>query len=159
MPLDGIGLQTHTHILGFHDEATLASTMRRFAAMGLQVQVTEMDVGTSLLARRRRRAGPPDAPGRGLRRRRARLQRRRACSRFTTWGITDRLSWLGAGESALLFDSRLRPKPAYAAVRSAFAPRRPALAPAAQPRRWRWRPGTGARCGWGSCSGLRAGRG
>ena len=50
VPLDGIGLQTHTHILGFHDEATLASTMRRFAAMGLEVQVTEMDVGTSLLS-------------------------------------------------------------------------------------------------------------
>ena len=37
------------HILGFYDQATLASTMRRFAAMGLEVQVTEMDVGTSLL--------------------------------------------------------------------------------------------------------------
>jgi len=159
VPLDGVGLQTHTHILGFHDEATLASTMRRLAAMGLQVQVTEIDVGTSLLGatgvgaldRLTRQADAFGAAARAC-------NAVPACSRFTTWGITDRLSWLGAGESALLFDSKLRAKPAYAAVRSAFAPRRPALAPAVQPRRWRWRPGTGARCGWGSCAGLRAGR-
>ncbi len=160
VPLDGVGLQTHTHILGFHDEATLAGTMRRLAALGLQVQVTEIDVGTSLLSaagvgtldRLTRQAEAYGAAARAC-------NAVSACSRFTTWGITDRLSWLGAGESALLFDSRFEPKPAYAAVRSAFAPRRPALAPAAQPRRWRWRPGTGARCGWGSCAGLRAGRG
>ena len=160
VPLDGIGLQTHTHIIGFYDEATLASTMRRLAAMGLQVQVTEIDVGTSLLSaagvgpldRLTRQAEAFGAAARAC-------NAVSACSRFTTWGITDRLSWLGAGESALLFDDQFQAKPAYAAVRSAFAPRRPTLARAVQPRRWRWRPGTGARCGWGSCAGLRAGRG
>ncbi len=160
VPLDGIGLQTHTHILGFHDEATLASTMRRLAAMGLQVQVSEIDVGTSVPG-----AAGVESPDRLTRQAEAYGAAARACnavsacSRFTTWGITDRLSWLGAGESGLLFDSKLQAKPAYAAVRSAFAPRRPALVPALAPRRWRWRPGTGARCGWGSCAGLRAGRG
>ena len=160
VPLDGVGLQTHTHIIGFYDEATLASTMRRLAAMGLQVQVTEIDVGTSLLSaagvgpldRLTRQAEAFGAAARAC-------NAVSACSRFTTWGITDRLSWLGAGESALLFDDQFQAKPAYAAVRSAFAPRRPTLARAVQPRRWRWRPGTGARCGWGSCAGLRAGRG
>jgi endo-1,4-beta-xylanase len=157
VPLDGIGLQTHTHILGFHDEATLAQTMRRFAAMGLEVQVTEMDVGTSLLGvagldRLTRQAQAYGAAARAC-------NAVAACTRFTTWGFTDRLSWLGAGEAPLLFDSAYRPKPAFDAVRSAFAPRGQAAAPAGQPRRWRWRTGAGARCGWGSCSGLRAGRG
>jgi endo-1,4-beta-xylanase len=158
VPLDGIGLQMHSHILGFHDQKTLEWTMRRFAAMGLEVQVTEMDVGTSLLNvtgsdRLTRQAEAYGAAARAC-------NAVKACKRFTTWGITDRLSWIGSGEAPLLFDTAYKPKPAFAAVRSAFAPRgRKAAAPAGQGRRWRWRPGTGARCGWGSCSGLRAGRG
>jgi endo-1,4-beta-xylanase len=157
VPLDGIGLQMHSHILGFHDQATLESTMRRFAAMGLEVQVTEMDVGTSLLdiGALDPLALQADAYGAAARACNAVA----ACTRFTTWGFTDALSWIGAGEAPLLFDAAYRPKPAYEAVRSAFAPRVAAAAPAVRQRRWRWRPGTGARCGWGSCSGLRAGRG
>jgi endo-1,4-beta-xylanase len=159
VPLDGIGLQMHSHILGFLDQATLESTMRRFAAMGLEVQVTEMDVGTSLLGgiepldRLTRQADAYGAAARAC-------NAVSACRRFTTWGFTDRLSWIGVGEAPLLFDASYRPKPAFAAVRSAFAPRgRPAAGAAATQRRWRWRPGTGARCGFGSCAGLRAGRG
>jgi len=157
VPLDGIGLQMHSHILGFHDQPTLEWTMRRFAAMGLEVQVTEMDVGTSLLGmasldRLDRQAQAYGAAARAC-------NAVKACRRFTTWGITDRLSWIGLGEAPLLFDASYEPKPAFGAVRSAFAPRGKAAAPAAPQRRWRWRSGTGARCGWGSCSGLRAGRG
>ena len=158
VPLDGIGLQMHSHILGFYDQATLEATMRRFAAMGLEVQVTEMDVGTSLLGvvgvdRLARQAQAYGAAARAC-------NAVTACKGFTTWGFTDRLSWIGAGEAPLLFDTAYQPKPAFAAVRSAFAPRRPQGAAARQSRRrWRWRAGTGARCGWGSCAGLRAGRG
>ena len=157
VPLDGIGLQMHSHILGFHDQATLEWTMRRFAAMGLEVQVTEMDVGTSLrdVLALDRLARQADAYGAAARACNAVT----ACRRFTTWGISDKLSWIGAGEAPLLFDTAYRPKPAFAAVRSAFAPRRARAVTARQSRRWRWRTGAGARCGWGSCSGLRAGRG
>jgi endo-1,4-beta-xylanase len=158
VPLDGIGLQSHSHILGFHPQATLERTMRRFAAMGLEVQVTEMDVGTSRLGvagldRLTRQAEAYGAAARAC-------NAVPACTRFTIWGITDRLSWIGAGEAPLLFDTSYAPKPAYTAVRSAFAPRNSKPASAGrQARRWRWRAGTGARCGFGSCSGLRAGRG
>lgn len=120
VPLDGIGLQMHTHIAGFPDEATLASTMRRFERLGLEVQITEMDVGTSLLdvalpKRLERQAQAYGAAARAC-------NAVRACTRFTTWGFTDRLSWLGTGELGLLFDRVYDPKPAYAAVRDAFAP-------------------------------------
>ena len=103
VPLDGVGLQTHTHILGFHDQATIESTMRRFAAMGLEVQITEMDVGTSLLegAGVDRLARQAEAYGAAARA----CNAVRACTRFTTWGFTDRLSWLDAREAPLLFDS------------------------------------------------------
>ncbi|HVF80133.1 MAG TPA: endo-1,4-beta-xylanase [Solirubrobacteraceae bacterium] len=84
-------------------------------------QITELDVGTSLLE-----VGRPE-----------RLQRQalacgevaracnavQQCTRLTTWGFTDAVSWLRAGEAGLLFDGKYRAKPAYTALRSAFAPR------------------------------------
>jgi endo-1,4-beta-xylanase len=121
VPLDGVGLQAHTHILGFHDEATLTETMRRLAALGVELQVTEMDVGTSVLdgtvaQRLTRQAAAYGAAARAC-------NAVRACTRFTTWGFTDRLSWLGPAEMALPFDAQYRPKPAYGAVRSALRSR------------------------------------
>ncbi len=121
VPLDGVGLQYHTHIQGFHDEATLADTIRAFGALGVEVQISEMDVGTSLLdgTREQRLARQAEAYGAAARACNAVL----ACSAFTTWGITDRVSWLGAGEMPLLFDTQYERKPAYTAVRSSFAKR------------------------------------
>jgi endo-1,4-beta-xylanase len=125
VPLDGVGLQAHTHIAGYTNEATMVSTMRRFQSMGLEVQITEMDVGTSLLDvtrsdRLQRQALAYGAAARAC-------NAVKACTRFTTWGFTDRVSWLGANELGLLFDGAYHPKPAYAAVRRAFAPRRVTL--------------------------------
>lgn len=123
VPLDGIGLQAHTHILGYVDEATLTRTMRRFTSLGLEVQITEMDVGTSLLGvdRAERMERQAQAYGAAARACNAVVE----CTRLTTWGFTDAVSWLSAGESGLLFDRQYRPKPALAAVRAAFAPRAP----------------------------------
>jgi endo-1,4-beta-xylanase len=120
VPLDGIGLQTHTHIGGYPDEATLARTMRRFTRLGLDVEVTEMDVAAPLVDvrpdRLQRQALAYGAAARAC-------NEVKKCTRFTTWGFTDAVSWLSAGASGLLFDAAYRAKPAYAAVRSAFAPR------------------------------------
>jgi endo-1,4-beta-xylanase len=121
VPLDGIGLQAHTNIIGYNDEATLAHTMRRFTDLGLEVQITEMDVGASLLdlARPERLQRQALAYGAAARA----CNAVPGCTRFTTWGFTDAVSWLNGAESALLFDGGYRAKPAYSAVRTAFAPR------------------------------------
>ncbi len=121
VPLDGVGLQYHTHIQGFYDERTLRETMQRFAALGVEVQVTEMDVGTSLLdgtieQRLARQAAAYGAAARAC-------NAVAACTRFTTWGFSDSQSWLGQGEMALPFDLQYKPKPAFEAVRAAFAGR------------------------------------
>ncbi len=121
VPLDGIGLQTHTHVAGARDEATMRGAMRRFADLGLEVQVTEMDVAVSPLEANRPEQLRRQALAYGAVARACNAVT--ACSRFTTWGFTDAVSWLSAGEAGLLFDREYRPKPAYAAVRSAFAPR------------------------------------
>ena len=121
VPLDGVGLQYHTHIRGSIDQPTLEATMRRFADLGLQVQITEMDVATSLLdgSREQRLARQAAVYGDAARA----CNAVPACNRFTTWGISDSLSWLGSAEMPLLFDAQYQPKPALSAVRSAFAPR------------------------------------
>jgi endo-1,4-beta-xylanase len=119
VPLDGVGLQYHTHIQGFYDEQTLRDTMQQFAALGVEVQITEMDVGTSLLdgTLEQRFARQAQAYGAAARA----CNAVKACTRFTTWGISDRLSWLGAREMALPFDAQYHAKPAFEAVRAAFA--------------------------------------
>src|SRR4029079_1009111 len=43
IPIDGIGLQMHLDSSGI-DAASLASHMSRFAALGLEIYITEMDV-------------------------------------------------------------------------------------------------------------------
>lgn len=121
VPLDGVGLQAHTHILGFHDEATLTDTMRRLAALGVEVQITEMDVGTSALdgTVAQRLALQAQAYGAAARA----CDAVAACTRLTTWGFSDRQSWLGPAEMALPFDAQYRPKPAWGAVRSGLRSR------------------------------------
>ena len=127
VPLDGVGLQAHFHIAQSPDEATLVETLRAFERLGLEVQFTEMDVGASLLGipradRMARQAATYGAAARAC-------NAVAACTRFTTWGFTDAVTWLPAAESGLLFDRSYRPKAAYAAVRSAFAPRQESSAP------------------------------
>ncbi|MEA2424559.1 MAG: endo,4-beta-xylanase [Thermoleophilaceae bacterium] len=119
VPLDGVGLQYHTNTKGFYDEQTLTDTIRRFAALGVEVEITEMDVGTSLLdgSTQQRLALQASAYGNAARA----CNAVQACTRFTTWGFTDRVSWLGPAEMGLPFDTQYRPKPAFEAVRSAFA--------------------------------------
>lgn len=114
VPLDGIGLQNHTDTAGYPDRARLIDTMRRFAALGLEVEITEMDVGTlrtpgSPADRLTRQA---DAYGEAA----AACDEVRACTRLTVWGLSDRDSWRGAAERALPFDTALRPKPAWRAL-------------------------------------------
>jgi endo-1,4-beta-xylanase len=119
VPLDGIGLQNHTHVGGFPDRARLENTIQRFAALGLEVEITEMDVGT------RGGGGPPDerlarqadayrAAGEACR-------ANPACMRITVWGMADHLSWLGADEQALPFDAALAPKPGWHALHAPFS--------------------------------------
>jgi endo-1,4-beta-xylanase len=121
VPLDGVGLQYHTNLRGPRDEQTLVDTMQRLAALGVEVEITEMDVGTTLLdgptaLRFDRQAQVYGDAARAC-------NAVTACTRFTTWGFTDRVSWLPATEMGLPFDAQYRPKPAFEAVRSAFASR------------------------------------
>ncbi|HEV2061254.1 MAG TPA: endo-1,4-beta-xylanase, partial [Solirubrobacteraceae bacterium] len=111
VPLDGIGLQNHTTVTSFPSRERLADAIARFAALGLEVEITEMDVATSTgsgsLGERLVRQG--DA----YRAAAAACRANAACTGITVWGLADHLSWLGAEEHALPFDATLAPKPAW----------------------------------------------
>jgi endo-1,4-beta-xylanase len=116
VPIDGVGLQGHVSL---EPIPRYEETLRAFAAAGLDVVLTEVDVRL-----------PDDKPdyeaqasqyaklARGC----VRLP---ACKGFVVWGLDDRDSWVPQaypGESrGTLFDGDLEPKPAYDALRRALA--------------------------------------
>jgi endo-1,4-beta-xylanase len=113
IPIDGVGLQMHLSTEWNPPPADVAANMARLAALGLEANVTEMDVRMKLPPR------PVDLAAqaqiyRGI------LESCLAapnCREFTTWGLSDHHSWIpqafpGWG-AALPFDEEYRPKPAY----------------------------------------------
>jgi endo-1,4-beta-xylanase len=126
VPIDGVGLQMHVSTADTAKLASLDANITRLAALGMQVQITEMDVGL-----------PIDADGRVVNAEDAQKQadlyalvagvcaRNPGCTAFQTWGFTDKYSWIpifsrGKRGAGLLFDAGYRPKPAYDAVLKAF---------------------------------------
>jgi endo-1,4-beta-xylanase len=121
VPLDGIGFQTHIS-LKFDDPANLASyakNMERFAKLGLELHLTELDIRLT------------DSSPESLRAQ-AKLYgeitdlcvHQPACKLLQTWGFTDKHSWIpnfykGQGW-ALLWDENYQKKPAYEAVHDAL---------------------------------------
>jgi endo-1,4-beta-xylanase len=122
VPIDGVGFQTHV-TLKMDDPAKLASyakNLDRFAKLGLELQVTELDIRLS------------DASAESLAAQ-AKLYgeitrlcvEQPACKLIQTWGFTDKHSWIpqfykGQGW-ALLWDEKYQKKPSYDAIRNALA--------------------------------------
>jgi len=113
VPLDGVGLQSHTTAESAPGAARLARTMRRFARLGLDVEITELDVALA-----RGASLGPQARAYGAAARACAAEPR--CTGLTVWGVTDRWSWIGADKRPLPLDGRGRPKPALAAVKDAL---------------------------------------
>jgi len=119
VPLDGIGIQGHL-ILGQVPASTQAN-IARFAALGLDVAITELDIRMQLPvtdAKLAQQAADYDAVV-------SACLAVRHCVGVTQWGIGDLDSWIppffpGQG-AALPFDESYLPKPAYAAMARAFA--------------------------------------
>ena len=129
VPIDGVGLQMHVPALSV-DITALAANISRLAALGVQVQITELDVSI-----------PVDSSGFSMPADLARQSEiyrgivhaclsNPGCTGIQTWGFTDKYSWIGSHSrgtrgQALLFDGEYRAKPAYDAVLQELSAGRP----------------------------------
>ncbi len=101
VPIDCVGFQAHFGSGG--PPSTFQSTLANFAALGVDVQITELDIAQA----------PATAYANSTR---ACLNVPR-CTGITVWGIRDSDSWRSS-ENPLLFDRSGNKKPAYDAVLS-----------------------------------------
>ncbi|QFY10875.1 cellulase family glycosylhydrolase [Nonomuraea phyllanthi] len=120
VPVDCVGFQTHLAIqYGFPND--FQQNLERFAALGVQVRITELDVRMQMP-----RSSSKDAT-------QATYYRNvvnacmavTACAGVTIWGFTDKYSWVpdtfsGQG-AALIYDENYQQKPSYTAVHDALA--------------------------------------
>lgn len=122
VPLNGVGFQAHLGLSYAPKLDSLAKNLQRFGELGLEVQFTELDVKVQ--------------DGVGSWESRLKEQAKvyggllktcleaKTCTGFTTWGFTDRYTWIGdltgLGEAPLIFDKSYRPKPAYFAMQEAL---------------------------------------
>ncbi|NJP99482.1 endo-1,4-beta-xylanase [Streptomyces zingiberis] len=118
VPIHGVGFQSHL-VLGQQPEKMRAN-LQRFADLGLDVVITELDIRMDLPVTRKK-----------LLRQAAEYQAVtdactavRRCEGVTVWGFSDADSWIPGwfeGEGAACpYDEAYRPKPAYHAMRLAF---------------------------------------
>ncbi len=107
VPIDCVGFQSH-----FNAQSPVPSDYRanlqRFANLGLDVQITELDIEGSGTAQANSYRTVTEACLAVSR-----------CTGITVWGIPDMYSWRASG-TPLLFDNSYNKKPAYQAVLSAL---------------------------------------
>jgi len=121
IPIDGIGLQMHLNIDEHPSPEEITANMKRLAALGLEIHVTEMTVYIR------------DEVTQEKLDQQAEIYRDimevclsvDACKTFVMWGFTDLHSHLSDNPnrgSALIFDESYQPKPAYYALIDVLKP-------------------------------------
>src|SRR6185369_9205515 len=104
VPIDCVGLQTH-FTGGSSLPSNFQTTLSSFAALGVDVALTEVDVTNASTSQYS-----------GLTQACMNVSR---CVGITVWGVRDSDSWR-SGESPLLFDGSGRAKAAYTSVLNAL---------------------------------------
>ena len=130
VPIHGVGLQGHWSIYE-PSETELTNTIKKFADLGLKIQITELDISAYKKEHGSREKRPEDSdteftPGKDA----AQAEMYKRCftvfekykkqiTGITFWNISDRYSWLdnfpvrGRKDYPLLFDKDLQPKKAF----------------------------------------------
>ena len=132
VPVQGVGLQMHCNLRKPPVRAAIQANLERLGALGLRVQITELDVDI---------AGVPGPLDERLKQQ-ADVYRdivtaaiaSKACEAIVTWGFSDKFIQRGLNvrnklpettpTPLWLFDAEYRPKPSYAAVAEALGVRR-----------------------------------
>lgn len=121
VPIDGVGIQAHELTVRPPSRRELQAALKGYADLGLDVAITELDVGIYLPSSAKKLEEQVAVYSDVLD---ACLAVSR-CGTFVTWGFTDKYSWIpseipGFGD-ALPFDAIYAPKPAFEALRRGLA--------------------------------------
>jgi len=116
VPITGVGFESHYQVGGV--PSTLAANIARFAALGLEVHITELDVRVQLPST----SAALQTQAQNYRDVVSACMQNAACDAVVFWGFTDRESWIpgtfpGWGD-ALLFDASYAAKPAFTSLQS-----------------------------------------
>ncbi len=122
VPIHGVGFQMHLDARFAPSEAEIRGNFARFAELGLTINVSELDVQVAGLS--------------GTRAEKLAIQQQiyqrvvaacvatPSCEAITTWGFTDRYSWIDStvgADDPLEFDDAIARKPAYYGMVDGFA--------------------------------------
>jgi endo-1,4-beta-xylanase len=115
IPIHGVGFQLHVTLSGIN-LGSFAANLQRFADLGLEAYVTELDVRIQLPVTDEKLATQANVYQGIL----SACLAQPACKALQMWGFTDAHSWIpgffqGFG-AALIFDETYQPKPAYDAL-------------------------------------------
>jgi len=113
-PIDGVGFQMHLDATKSYGD--FAALLRRFADLGLEVQITELDVKNDGSAAQLQ--AQADLYAKALK---ACLDVPK-CTAVVTWGFTDKYGWSGSHDGRMI-DASGRARPAYGALEKVLAPR------------------------------------
>lgn len=111
VPIDGIGIECHINIDTNLDK--LKDVIEKFASLGVEVQFTEIDMSTlgdtseSALLQQARQYRKLFS---------ILEEEHKYITAVVFWGISDDISWLGAQNAPLLFNTALQPKPDFWAI-------------------------------------------
>jgi len=124
VPIDGVGFQMHIDTTGYPSTAGLTENIARIAALGLQVQITEMDVRLPVNSNGQATAADLQAQAATYQRILTACLKAPSCTAFQTWEFSDNYSWIpayfpGFG-AALPFDQNYLGKPAFSALLGAL---------------------------------------
>lgn len=131
-PIDGIGIQAHWTVFGPSEEI-LRETLDKYAALGLEIQITELDVSIHKKEHQARERNEEDSDEftEQLQKQQKEMyamifkvfrEYKDVITNVTFWGVSDKDSWLnyfpveGRKDYPLLFNANLKPKEAYRIV-------------------------------------------
>lgn len=129
VPINGVGIQGHWSIFE-PTEADLRSAIDKYASLGLDVQITELDISIYKWEKERRKARPDEQDTFTPELEQKQVAQydmifnvlreyKNTLTGVTFWNISDQYSWLdtypveGRKNYPLLFDKNLKPKKAY----------------------------------------------
>eukprot|EP01106_Pelomyxa_sp_JSP_P014404 TRINITY_DN459_c0_g1_i6.p1 TRINITY_DN459_c0_g1~~TRINITY_DN459_c0_g1_i6.p1 ORF type:complete len:130 (-),score=10.64 TRINITY_DN459_c0_g1_i6:139-528(-) len=114
IPIDGVGLQMHVSTSWSPSASSVLNNIKRLAALGLEVHITEMDVSTNGASD----TNTLNAQATVYKTMLDACMQVPNCKAFMTWGFTDKYTWLGSSNYPLEYSSTYATKPAYTSLLS-----------------------------------------